>query len=240
MRTVLFASCYLNGLDSSGSSRLDRTIKWLRYYWPLRHELGFQKIILYDNHSDIGLLGHVSKWSPALTYLSSADLPHESGGKIEIFTANKKLHHGVGLEYPHCWRSLWFIRELLGLYDKVIAIDTDGFVLSPKLAKWVNDEEEWATLWCPTWGFPDSSIQVIGPKGRQDFLDFTKGKWEDQLGKKMELTLPFERVSVDFVADRFGENRIPVNLNTDYYGQCPTDIEMVYRGDICDVVLPPL
>lgn len=237
MKTCLFSACYLDGKDDRGSSRFFRTQKYLEYYWPLRDELGFQNIVLYDNASALPALIHLIESSPPLTVLNS---PPCERLPISVFSDEYHLakystfHDGDPrrqYDYPYCWRALWFVRELLSTYgfDKVICIDTDGFVLSPRLAHAIRDNHEnaWSSLWCPKYDFPETAVQIIGPK-HEMFMDVTKTDWRNWNGLKMEDALPVT-ILEGFNSDRYGEDRKLVTPDIDFYGQAPYDMEMKYR-----------
>ncbi len=214
--TVLWTTSYLDGVDKSGSSRLERTKKFIKYYRGIQKEIGFDTLLLIDNCSDPALWKEINN-------------PFE----IQSIRLFPHLEHGGGQNYPYCWRGLYKLREVItqNKPKKLIYIDSDGFVLSKKMADWIkNTNTGWNTVWCPKYNFPEASIHVLNHDVFPAFLEFTKGDYMEHCGKAMERVLPFTWVNKDLNCDRFGETREPVKDDMDFYSQCPVDIEMKYRG----------
>ncbi len=238
MKTCLYSLSQLDGVDPSGSSRFDRQLKFVNHYWKLRDLMGFDSIIFSDNGSSAdGMVEFLN--------VTGADAS-ENGNKllsgdaqIKIFKFNERLEPRSefppndprhGLDYPYCWRGLDFVDALLSHYDKVVFIDSDCFVLSPRFAKYIKSVSKgWETVWCPKHSFPDASFQIITQC--ENFELFTTMPWSKNNGRLMEWALPFTNVRMDFVADRFGESREDPTDEMDFYGQCPVDIEMRFRHE---------
>jgi hypothetical protein len=78
----------------------------------------------------------------------------------------KHLTRTAHLEYPYCWRGLYYCRDLFQEYDynKVIHLNNDVFIISEKLANYIRDykeEDGWWCPWCPKHGFKECDLQVI-------------------------------------------------------------------------------
>lgn len=244
MKTCLFTLSYLDGVDKSGSSRLERNIKYLNYYWPLRKEFGFQTIAMVDNASSWENLHALQKAAPFRMTFEDTAPPIDAKpylfeyDRIRFFRFSEHLKAGErffkgdprhAVDYPYVWRGFAFINTLFHVlgYEKVILIDSDCFVLSPRLAHHIRDlKTTWWTVHCPKYDFPDASIQVIT---KDLFLDHD---WSVLNGMVMEKILPFSWVDYSFNCDRYGEKNLPVTPEMDFYGQAPVSQQMNYRwGD---------
>lgn len=247
MKTALFSLSYLDGEDASGSSRLERNARWLKYYWPLKDELGFQNIILADNASRRQSVINLMDRVPMSWEFRSMPAFRREPMELSIFQFGEHLARGssgfppvtpaddrANFDYPYCWRGFWFLRDLFVLYkfEKIILIDTDMFVLTKRVAKYIKEARGWTALWSEKYQFPETSLSVIEGDGVQKFLEFTNRPWQEFLGRKMETTLPYTHVEKGFIGDRYGEYtyRETVPVNPDYYGQCP--INVLFPGDL--------
>jgi hypothetical protein len=242
VKTCLFTLSYLDGVDNLGNNRLERNLKYLNYYWPLRKEFGFQKIVMADNCSSVKSLAYLSDLAPASLGIQSEAQSSQliPDFEIQLFRFEDHLAYGTTFpqddprsyyDYPYCWRGFDFLRRVFGHlnYDRVILIDSDGFVLSPRLAHFMRDiASGWTSFWCKKYGFPEASLQVID---RNSFRSryFTE-PWQSHVGEIMEWSLPFTEVNRGFNCDRYGETRTPVSPDMDYYGQALNEMAMVYRG----------
>jgi hypothetical protein len=224
---VLFSGCLLDGDDKQpGGTRLERNIKYIKYYMAIREEIGFDMIWLMDNQSS---KENVQKLLQAVG---------DGGNKLQIFTTPKKLISKVGgLDYPYCWAPLFEMCEMMkkvGTIEKAIAIDSDCFVVSKTLAKHIRyTNSGWSTLWCPKYNFPESAFQIICEDAKPLLNGFFNFGWERHNGKMMETTLPFTQVNKGFNANRFGEWRQQQDVSMDYYGQARVDQTLIYnmRGE---------
>lgn len=240
MKTCLFSLSFLEGFDKSGSKRTERMTRFIKYYMPLKDELGFDTLVIADNGSpeDMVLPFLHQVGYPALVTDNAHRLLHDPMDSTLRFLLMERLHFGTTfpksdprhhLDYPYCWRGFELIRKLFQSYDKVIFIDSDCYVLSGRLAEYIREfDNGWATLWCPRYTFPEATLQVIMKRPFEE--RYPKGPWELNIGRLMEWALPYTRIETKFVSDRYGETRVPVNDSMDYYSQAPIDIEMRYRG----------
>lgn len=212
MRTALFTPCYLDGNDDRGNERLERNIKYLRYYRDLRDDLGFRRIFFSDNASPDRL---------------KAELRAQGPSTARFIDFKDHLTRGPGpLDYPYCWRALYSIGVLIAMgYQKIIVCDSDGFILSPRLAHYIKDlESGWTTFVCQKYQFPEASLQVLCEDAFPIFQEYTAKPWQWRVGELMERSIPFTHVEESFNCSRFGEARVPFHKSIDWYGQCPNDI----------------
>jgi hypothetical protein len=208
---------YLDGLDPNFCSRLERNIFYVKFYRNLKEHLGFQEFVFCDNGS---------------TEKSINEFNYAVGGTdVSIFQRSPHLPRGEGYDYPYCWRGLDNIRHLIEgnlftkSYDKVITIDTDGFVVSGRMANYIKGcNTGWVSFWCPRWAFPDASIHILNKDAFPHFLDFIGDDAMKYNGKCMETTLTFTHVEKYLKTDRYGETRVPQYPWLDFYGNSPLDI----------------
>jgi hypothetical protein len=197
MSTCLYAPCYLDGLDPTGTPRLERVSRWLHYYWPLRYRLGFDQIVLLDDgSSEENRRALTEEW-----------LMISNRFNLVMVTLQKLEPTGVAsLDYPWCWRALWECRDLSKVFTKIITIDTDGFILTDRLASFVRETDTgWYAFNIPRWNFPSAEFHVLNQDAFPHFWNYTSKPWEDQVGKLMERELPFTRVVTDFKVNRWRE-----------------------------------
>lgn len=205
MSTILWTTSFLEGEDKSGSSRLARTVKFLDYYLNIQGELQFDRILLLDNASPDDLWKQLT---------DSFD--------FESIRFNLRLNHGGGDWYPYCWRGLYAMNHYIqtSRAKKLIYIDSDSFVLSRRMADWINDANTgWQSVWCKRYNFPEASIHIINEDAFPLFLEFTKGDYMEHCGKKMELVLPFTHINKELDCDRYGETFDPVKPGIDFFSQ---------------------
>lgn len=223
MKTCLFLSCYLDGLDHLGDYRITRYEKYISYYRPLKERLGFSKFVFIDNGSSMsslrtleGLVG----FDDVVLFRHPDHLPRD----------RNKPHH-----YPFGWRMIFSARKFLDDFDRIVFLDSDSFVLSEKLANWVKHTlTGWQTIWCARYRMPEGNISILNRDVYSDFKEWTGDDYEKfltkYLGRMMEVRLPFTYVDKDFICDRFGDTRELQRPEMDFYGQCPVDIPLKFNA----------
>lgn len=209
-KVALHSLCWLDGADAYGGTRLERNIRYVKYYQSIKEHLGFDDIHLCDNNSDDKNIVQLTK--------------HFPGDGLEFHRNQPHLPRTSMLDYPYCWRGLYNIRKLIGRgYTKILMIDSDYFILSGRLAKFLKDlDTGWSALYCPKHGFPEAACQILCEDAFPLFMDYTSIPWEQHNGQLMEKALPFTKVHKYFIADRFGEDFTPQALGMDAYGQAAT------------------
>lgn len=217
--TVLCTFSYLDGIDEQGSPRLERNLRWLDYYGP-GSGINWDRRWLFDNCS------HRSKyWELGLSIYNQWGLLIEDSGRDKntgVLRYSTHLPRGEGEnQYPFCWRALWNFRWLIEAgAEKIVFIDSDAFILSRRMAKYINDlSTGWTTFWIPRHDFPSAEVQIICRDTFPLFLDYTKGPWQEKVGQCMEKVLPFTLVNKSFVCDRYGESREAQRPEMDAYFQ---------------------
>ncbi len=216
MKTALMSACFLDGEDYFGNDRTLRTLRYIDYYLRLKDDLGFDDIFLFDNASSQTQIDIVKNHQP----------------EVHFRRYDQSLVHGGGpFDYPYCWRALYELKNLIKQgYDKIIAIDTDGYVLKSKLAHFIRDQNEgWYSFRDEIWNFPDSAIFVLNKDAFNICLKYMEKPWEQRVGELMERSIPFTHVETQFKCGRFGESRRPVDDSMDYYGQASLNIIFQYK-----------
>lgn len=136
----------------------------------------------------------------------------------------ERLGRAAVHDYPGWWRSFAFAADYAERYgfDKVVHVESDSYILSPRLHDYVNRlEHGWAALWCPRWSFPETCIQVIGPDLLPMLFDSAAQPYSAFAGRSVEKILPFTHVESNFKGDRYGEFRTELPLDCDYATQVP-------------------
>lgn len=230
---LLYAPCYLDGLDDLGNDRLARNLRYLDYYRSIKKEIGFDRIVMIDNGSSIDKLAHLkgnvfNEYNDLISSVESSDLD-----VWHFQNSLKKTVHGQH-DYPYCWRTVYFMRDLIEFYNatKIIFIDSDAFVVSKKLAEYVRRwNKGWHSLYCKKYDFPESSFHVINQDSFYLLKAYTRdGDFMSRNNKViMEKSLPFTHVHKEFDCDRYGETRVPYRTGMDLYCQAPLDVPLSFR-----------
>lgn len=238
MRTAMLSPCFLDGLDPMGSSRLERNVRFVEYYRGVSKVMDVNWLFLTDNASDYDNSLDFCRRTGALTVPANLIYPKFSwpgqpfGVTFIAFEESLKKTGKGGYDYSYCWRSLFHARELIEAgYSKIVFMDSDGFVVSHRLAAHIRDlRTGWESFWCKKWGFPEASIHVLCEDAFSHFMEFTKGDFREMNGLCMETTLPFTKVNRDFECDRYGEDKIPQRHGMDFYGQHDGKIPIKFIG----------
>lgn len=235
MKTAIFAPSFLDGFDNFGGDRLIRTIKYMDWYEPLLGKLGASRIFLSDNGSDPSSVHQldcdVLGATESFHCRDLKNLRAISGSKTTVLWFQEKYSRGPEFEYPYCWRNLYAVKILIGFgYEKIITIDTDGFIVSPGLTDYVrNSQSGWEAFWIKKYRFPSAEFHILNKDSFSHFMEFTTPHFMTYNGRCMEAELPFTRVDRFFDCDRYGEDRTPQHRGMDFYAQCPVDFEVKYN-----------
>jgi len=221
MKTALVSCLYLDGNDDQGNNRIDRNIRYVEYYEKIKKDIGFDDIILGDNCSSAESM---RKFKEGIGINNSV--------KIHVF--DKHIPRKGIFEYGYAWRMLHYFRELIqDGYEKIITIDSDGYILTKRLANYVNNcNEGWEAFWCAKYNFPEAAFHILNKDQFNFFLGYTSVPWERMNGiGAMELALPFTKVNKDFNTDRYGEDSIIQSPDWDYVGQTPLQMNLTFNKE---------
>ncbi len=215
MKTALVTPCFLEGTDPIGNDRLARNQRYIDYYAPLETTLGFDEIVLFDNASSPEKLAQL-----------------KAPKNVHVMRFDERLVRGPGPhDYPYCWRALYAYRDLINMgFEKFITIDSDGFVLSKRMAAYLKHADTgWVSFWSENGQFPESSIHVLCKDAFSIFHSFTGVPWSEYVGLMMEHELPFTHVDRQFRCSRFGElGSPPQDATMDFYGQAPLGVPLEF------------
>lgn len=233
MKTCVFTTSYLDGRDAVGNLRFQRTWRFLDYYSRLKSELGFYEFHFCDNASDLELM----KFFHATVVNEKGELLMRSPMRKDLTVTRYSDHlkrDGI-MGYPYAWRGLYHMKYLAqsGIYDKIIFIDNDAYILSKRLAEYIkNLTSGFTAFWAPSCGFPENAIQVLCRDQFDTLANFCVGDYNTHLGLTMECVTPFTHVEKKFVGDRYGEfpTKIEQNPTMDYYCQARNDVELKFEG----------
>lgn len=244
MKTALTTACFLEGEDALGNNRLERNLRYLEYYRKLKLELGFSEFMLFDNASDMKLIQKLGlslvAASPFVTInnagrepVSAKNISVWKSEDITMFRFDDRLTKNPQKinDYPYCWRALYSLSFAFN-YDKLIGIDSDGFVLTKRMAKYIKEANSgWVSFFCPRHQFPDTSISIINRDAFSVYDAYTAIPWENRCGRLMEKDVPFTHVEKGFVCDRFGEiyPRPEQTPDKDYWGQASLTTELKFE-----------
>lgn len=220
--TILFSLCWLGE-----PGRLERNLKWLEYHRKLKDKLGYDKIVLLDNASDLEELKKLG----VTVYDEYGDLLYAPGEPTDTVVYRFYTHiprTGVW-QYPYCWRGLVYLKRVVRdlNVNKIIGLDTDFYVLTSKLASFMKTQSTgWTSFFCHKYGFPEAAMWVLCEDTMNSLLDFSVPSFTHYNDQHMEYLLPFTHVhKAMFTGDRYGEARDAQTVHMDYYGQwspgCP-------------------
>lgn len=204
MKTVLVTTAYINE-----ENRYKNLINFIKYYqgYEICSHLEYTDLIVLDNCSDFS---KISSLMENFIYLPV----------VQRFTENFK-RNGV-YDYKYWWRAIYFFEEILKEYDKIVYLDNDFYLLTPKICEYItNLNSGWTSLYSAKYGFPESACQIL-LKDCEAYHNFVAdGDFKKHVGKAAELIIPFTHVEKGFNGDRLGEG-LPHPLQLpehDYWAQ---------------------
>jgi hypothetical protein len=210
---VLATPCFLEGKDLLGNDRLARNQRYLDYYEQC--PLGVDHIVLLDNASSPERIAKLRTFP-----------------QVGLMRFDERLKRGPGPhDYPYCWRALWAYQDLIKAgAKKIITIDSDGFVLSERMAKYIREcNSGWVSFYCESGKHPESSIHILNEDTFSIFYSYIGEPWTTKVGTMMEHDLPFTHVETKFRCSRFGERGAPPQDDTmDFYAQAPLSVPLQF------------
>lgn len=212
MKTLLFAPLFL---DEPG--RMERNLRWVKYYRTLKDHLGFDSIYMVDNASPMHMIANFEALCPDVT--------------VRRFRVRlvKTEPCGYGMWYrAHAEAARFAIAHG---YEKIIHLDSDVFILKSRFANWIRKiNEGWQTVWCDRHDFPEANIQVICGEKIIDMYEFhTQWFLNYYPHDQAERRIPFTDINRRFVGDRYGEAGLPQSDCMDFYCQATNDIELRFH-----------
>lgn len=198
MKSILFCTSYIR----DEQAWQERYRRWLDYYQDGPIEAA--RKIMIDDGSPYLPPAQIIRTVPCTTPLSTV----ADGNVIVRFDDN--LGRQSMSAYPGWWRSflhsVTLARELGA--DKIIHIESDAFILSSRLADFINAiESGWHVMWTEYYKFPETAIQVICRDQFDAFEQFKARQPDLNYGELAEYLLPFTSVDRQFKGDRYSEIR---------------------------------
>src|SRR5258708_4194171 len=202
MKSFIFCtSCMRPDIEFHQMRRYQR---WINYYRSLMNELNADKLFLIDDGGTYD--------APSLNVLYDF-LPDKLTEPVNVYRFNDNLGRNSNIDYPGWWRSFLFSYEIAKKYsyDKIIHIESDFFILSPKLKEFVrNTSHGWNCLYSQHFDFPESALQVIC-QDSYHLLDKLQTTTRENSYKAIdcaEKMIPFTNIEKTFIGDRIGEDRV--------------------------------
>lgn len=217
MKSCIFAPCYLDGNDDSGGSRLLRYHKFIDFYRPLKEELGFESFVFVDNASS---WTNLQKLFPTVFEANTMRELRAGDPDLIVLRYDDFLGRTGVFGYPYIWRALYAVKKILKSFDRIIFIDSDGFVLTKRFAEWIRTRDSgWSAPWCEKYSFPEANVSVLCKDMFILFEVFCAGDWLQHNGKCFEQAIPFTRIERGFNVERYGEDDLPQRAEMDFYAQ---------------------
>lgn len=213
MKTLLFAPLFL---DEPG--RMERNIRWIEYYRDLKDQLGYDEILMVDNASTANQIAQFVRKAP----------------EVKIMRRSTRITNlgKCGYGYWYKAHSIAASYALSRGYNRIIHIDTDAYVLTPRFCSFINSiETGWHTVWCDRWKFPEVNIQIIGGTNLLEaMLDFHSEVFLSFYpNEPAEKHMPFTDVHKQFHGDRYGEMGVKQQPYMDYYCQAKDEDQFVFN-----------
>jgi hypothetical protein len=197
--SFVFCTSHIN-LDPANTS-FYRYKAWIDHYLPLLGELNADKLFLIDDGG-----------SDCSEYINmiEGDLPQTLLPVVNVYRFDNNLGRSSLTQFPGWWRSFFFSIDIARKYGyrKIVHIESDFFVLSRRLVKFIRDlNDGWTGVYSTYYNFPETCLQIIGEDCFDKFAEI-RSAVEANLYKTdtyAELIIPFTRISRAFMGDRFGE-----------------------------------
>ena len=214
-KSLLFCTSYFE----TEETYFLRYKKWISYYSALSFT-DDKDIFILDDGSNLAVADNL------YNYIEGDITEDTKTEKVNFYHFPERLTQGIAANSEGWYRSFLYsydIATTLG-YDKIIHIESDLYLLSPKICEYINNlNSGWVSFKCPTYQFPESSLQIINKDNYKKFFNFqqevlAKGLWK-MSSKNAEWIIPFSRTETRFVGDRYGERKVKQNETMDYYAQ---------------------
>lgn len=204
--------------------------RWLDYYREL--PLNAVKILMIDDGSPFQPPAEEIQTISSGTPLASVQDKH-----VIIRFAHRLGRQNIK-DYPGWWRSFLHsvsVAEELGV-DKIIHIESDAFILSQRLADFINQTHSgWHVLWSRQNDFPETAIQVICRDQFEVFARFKASNPEFSFPDFAEWVLPFTAVHREFKGDRYSE----MQRNRWIFRSRKFDVFPMFKWKIFSYPVPP-
>jgi hypothetical protein len=244
MRTCLYAPCWIDGPEGNfgtrpgvgdtrvayaSQSRFRTHVRWLDYYRRFQSQLGYEKIVLVDNASDLRMLQALG----GNTFDEQFNLLVPSSGRnyLDIIRFSEHLTRRGALDYPYFWRLIMvstIIARRFG-YQKLIQTVADCYMLTSRMMAYVAAlKDGYTSMWCAKYGFPENSLHVLCADSFS-IVDSLHGRSYDSFaGVLGETAIPYTRIEKGLVGDRYGEDNLPQHPSMDWYAQWNSEAAPIF------------
>ena len=205
----------------------NRHYDWLCYMDTyIRPRLDYDRIILFDNASDLEYLKKLN------ATIHDEDNNCLAIGRSDLFVYRYHTHiprTGV-LEYPYWWRWITTIPKLKGTFyqaDKYYHIDSDNYIQTQEMLDYMkNSNNGFTAFWEGVHNFPTSELFILN-KDSVDLLKQYEGK--NLNGQCAENVLCFSHVEKKFYGGRLAERGTPGDT-AHWVGQVTQGYPVKFRG----------
>jgi hypothetical protein len=213
MRTLLFCTSYAESVWSWN----DRWGRWLRAVSD--PSLATDKILIVDDGSPL-----LPNWSGV--FVTDALSKFTSGNKVELHRFSDRRGQKVnGQPFPGWYRSFSYavLTAIDAGVDRIVHIEADAFLISQRARDFFNQfNSGWASLWCPTHRWPETTLQVISSQSFAACSEFFSRPYSAYIAeprREIEQLIPFTFVNKELVGDRYGEISESIPRDADYASQ---------------------
>lgn len=234
MKAIIFCTSFIKDAPSWES----RYQRWLDYYENIPID-AVKKIMIDDGSPFLPPADIINTISHSAALAGNSD-------KNLIIRFDNNLGRQSGADYPGWWRSFLHsvkVANELGV-DKIIHIESDAYIMTPRLAKFINEiESGWNVLWSPRYRMPETAIQVICRDQFPILEQFKDSHRDYSFSDIAEKVLPFTTVHKQFKGDRYSDftknrwifrskkfNKIPIFKHVFFWETIPPDADFVTQG----------
>lgn len=234
MNAFIFCTSFIKNHDAW----VNRYKRWLDFYENV--PIDAVKKVMIDDGSPFIPPSDVVRCVPAGDSLAACG---ESNLMVRF---EQNLGRQSMCAYPGWWRSFLHsavVAKSLGA-DKIIHVESDAFVVSRRLADFINEVESgWHVLWAQRYGLPETAIQVICRDQFETLAAFGANSPDYAFPDIAERILPFTSVNREFHGDRYSEfkrnrwifrsrkfNWIPIFRHDFFWEPIPDDADFVTQG----------
>jgi hypothetical protein len=223
-KTLLFCTSYFE----TEEIYYLRYKKWISYYLSLDFSKD-KDVFMLDDNSDLNVADNL------YNFIEGEITEKTKIERMNFFHFDQRWGGARTANHAGWYRSFLFsldIADVLG-YEKIIHIESDLYLLTPKICEHIdNINSGWVSFKCPTYGFPESSLQIINKDNFGKFRNFKnelQAKGLDNLGsQQVEWLLPLSKIEDEFTGDRYGEKAVKQSKDMDYYAQSRLNQNFVF------------
>lgn len=141
---------------------------------------------------------------------------------ITLFRFDWRLGRQGRHVYPGWYRSFCLAARFAEVhgFDKVIHIESDGFIISSRMQKYINGvSDDWVAPSIQSHAMPESAIQIMAGRSLHAYFQFARRQYGEIVGAAAENIIPFTRIEESFIGSRYGETLHHVPPEADFVTQ---------------------